>query len=51
MSLYKFINVYVGKVLPFFSLLLFCFQFICNYYFYIDLEETKINNIFNAFDT
>ena len=47
MSLYKFINVYVGKVLPFFSLLLFCFQFICNYYFYIDLEETKINNIFN----
>ena len=47
MSLYKFINVYVGKVLPFFSLLLFCFQFICNYYFYIDLEETKSNKIFN----
>ena len=47
MSLYKFINVYVGKVLPFFSLLLFCFQFICNYYFYIDLEEYKNSKIFN----
>ena len=47
MSLNKFINVYVGKVLPFFSLLLFCFQFICNYYFYIDLEEYKNSKIFN----
>ena len=31
----NFINIYVGKILPFFSLLLFLFQFLCNYYFYI----------------
>ena len=46
MSLNKFINVYVGKILPFFSLILFCFQFICNYYFYINIEESKNSNIF-----
>ena len=41
MSLYNFINVYVGKVLPYFSLLLFIFQFVCNYYFYMDIGECK----------
>ena len=46
MSLYNFINVYVGKVLPYFSLLLFIFQFVCNYYFYIDIGESKKSLIF-----
>ena len=41
MSIYNFINVYVGKILPFFSLLLFAFQFFCNYYFYIYINESN----------
>ena len=45
MSINNFINFYVAKVLPFFSLALFIYQFICNYLFYLDIEQTK-NNIF-----
>ena len=44
MSLYNFINVYVGKILPFFSLLLFSFQFFSNYFFY-NYDDNSENTI------
>ena len=47
MSLIYFINVYVAKILPFFSLLLFIFQFFSNIYLYLDTEQTKNSIIFN----
>lgn len=42
----NFINVYVGKILPIFSLFLFIFQFLCNYYFYIYIDVTTNTLIF-----
>ena len=46
-ALYNFINIYVGKVLPFFSLLLFAFQFFGNQIFYIRIEESCHTLLFN----
>ena len=45
MSLIYFIN-YVAKILPYFSLLLFIFQFFSNIYLYLDIEQTKNSIIF-----
>ena len=46
MSIDYFINFYVAKTLPFLSLLLFFYQFLCNYLFYYDIEQAKNNIIF-----
>ena len=46
MSINYFINFYVAKILPIFSLLLFIYQLFCNLIFYSDIEQTKNNIIF-----
>ena len=47
MSFYNIVNNYVGKVLPFFSLLLFAYQFICNYFFFRYLDVSPNTHTFN----
>jgi len=47
MPLIYFINIYIAKILPYFSLLLFIFQFFCNQYLYLYIEQTKNSIIFN----
>ena len=51
MSLNYFVNFYVAKFLPFFSLLLFIYQFFCNWIFYSDIEQAKNNIIFTITKT
>ena len=48
MSIQYFVNFYIAKILPFFSLSLFFFQFFCNnYFFYLDIEQSKNNIMFS----
>ena len=47
MSFEYIANFYIAKVLPFFSILLFIFQFYCNWNIYSDIEQAKNNMIFN----
>ena len=46
MSINYFVNFYIAKFLPFLSLLLFIYQLFCNYYFYLDIEQSKNNFVF-----
>ena len=46
MSIDYFINFYVAKFLPFLSLSLFFYQFLCHYLFYYDREQAKNNIMF-----
>ena len=46
MSINYIVNFYIAKFLPFFSLLLFIYQFICNLFFYSDIDQAKNNLIF-----
>ena len=47
MSIYYIVNFYIAKILPFFSLLLFFYQLICNFVFYSDIDQAKNNLIFS----
>ena len=46
MSIYYIVNFYIAKILPFFSLLLFFYQLVCNFVFYTDIDQAKNSLIF-----
>ena len=46
-SLKYIINFYAAKALPMISLLLFIYQFFCNWYFYLDLSIVKNNTFYS----
>ena len=47
MSINYIVNFYIAKFLPFLSLLLFIFQYFCNYYLYLDIEHARNNIAFS----
>ena len=46
MSINYFVNFYVAKILPIFSMMLFLYQFLCNWFFYLDIDQAQNNIIF-----